>query len=204
MNTLVLSVNPRSWQLYMRRRDDRNFRSIRDKIFDRDRHTCQFCGFQAQEYQEVVNLDQNYRNNISSNMVTSCCFCAQCSFVEAVGESGFGGGRLIYLPEVSQVELNSFCHVIFCAMTNGTAYRDTAQTIYRNLKFRSNIVEDKFGEGTSRPNIFGKMIFEYGDEKDNLAKKILKDLRLLPSYPKFKVQLERWAVLAAEELEATQ
>lgn len=200
MHPLKLSINPENWHLYLRRKADKAFRPIRDKIFARDQYTCQFCGFQAREYQDVVNLDQNYRDNRLGNMVTACCFCSQCCFLEAVGQEGFGGGKLVYLPEMTQVELNSFCHVIFCAMTNGTSYRDTAQTIYRSLKFRAQPIEDKFGIGASNPNIFGQMLLEYEGKEQGLTDKILKDIRLLPSYAKFKKQLERWAASAAEEL----
>jgi len=200
MHQIKLSINPGNWHYFMRRKADPAFRRIRDKIFERDQYACQFCGFQAREYQEVINLDEDYRHNTMSNMVTSCCFCTQCFFIESVGQGDFGGGRLIYLPEMTQIELNSFCHVIFCAMTNGTSYRDSAQSVYRDLKFRSQPVEDKFGASSSNPNIFSQMILEHESNQKELAQKLLVDLRLLPSYAKFKKQLTRWAASAAEEL----
>lgn len=196
-------INPDNWSLYLRRKADPAFRRIRDKVFERDQHTCQFCGFQAREYQDVVNVDGNYRNNRLNNMVTACCFCAQCFFIEAVGQAGFGGGKLIYLPEMTQVELNSLCHVLFCAMTNGTSYRETAQDVYRSLKFRAQPVEDKYGPGTSNPNLFGQMLLEYEGTEKGKAEEILKNFRLLPSYARFKKELEQWAASAAEELAST-
>lgn len=210
MYSLDLAVNDEGWRLYMKRKADPAFFRIRDRVFERDQYSCQFCGFQAKEYQEIVNLDQDYFNNKISNMVTACCFCAQCFFIQEVGQSGFGGGKLIYLPELAQQELNAFCHVLFCAITNGTSYRDTAQTIYRNLKFRSQPIEDKYGLGTSNPNTFGRILMEYEDkdkDKDNkepVEKKVLGDFRLLPSYAKFKKQLEIWAASAAKELSEPQ
>ena len=72
-------------------------------------------------------------------MITACCFCTQCLFLQAVGLDEMGGGQLIYLPEISQADLNSFCHVLFCAMENNTGYQDSAQSIYRSLKFRSQM-----------------------------------------------------------------
>lgn len=67
-------------------------------------------------------------------------------FIESVGVGGYGGGTLVYLPELSQAELNSLCHVLFCAITNDTGYKSSAQNIYRGFKFRSQMVEEKFGE----------------------------------------------------------
>lgn len=196
---LHLSTSPEGFLLFQKRKADPSFGAIRDKVWQRDEYTCQFCGFQAQQYQEVINFDNDYRNNKFSNMVTACCFCTQCFFIENVGQRGFGGGKLVYLPELSQAELNSFCHVVFCALSNGAGYSDVAQSVYRDLKFRSQPIEEKFGEGMSRPYIFGQMIAEYSKEQDVL-KNVLNQFRLLPTYAKFKKQLEAWAASAAQEL----
>jgi intracellular multiplication protein IcmJ len=201
MYPLQLSVNPEGWRLYIARKADKAFLPLRDKVFKRDQSVCQFCGFQAQAYQEVINLDNDYRHNKLSNLATACCFCTQCLFFESVGQGGYGGGKLIYLPEMTQVELNSFCHVIFCAMMNGTNYQQMAENIYRSLRFRSQPIEDKYGIGMSNPNVFGQVLIESeAVGRKQLMQDVLLHLRLLPSYTKFRKQLSRWASLAAEEL----
>lgn len=200
---LKLMATPGAWRLYSARKADPNFKAFEKKIFQRDKYTCQFCGFQAKVYQDIVNLDGNFNNNKLNNLVASCCFCSQCYFLESVGVGGYGGGNLIYLPEFTQAELNSLCHVLFCAITNDTGYKSSAQSIYRSFKFRSQIVEDKFGEGTSDPAILGHLIIDSGITSENGLDKILNNLRLLPSRAKFRVQIERWAASALEEM-ATQ
>ena len=204
MHALTLSSKLGTWAAYTGRKANPAFLKLQKKIFARDQYTCQFCGFQAKEFQEVVNIDQNYANNKPDNLVTSCVFCSQCFFLESVGEGDFGGGTLIYLPEIKQTSLNSFCHVLFCAMANATAYRSSAQTIYRNLKFRAQLVEDYFGPGLSNPALFGQMLIEYQanhsqQESEKLARKKL-NLRLLPSRTRFKKQIDRWAAMALEEM----
>lgn len=196
---LRLIATPGSWRLYSSRKVDERFKSYQQKVFQRDRYTCQFCGFQARVYQEVVNLDGNYSNNRLSNLVTACCFCAQCFFIESVGVGGYGGGTLVYLPELSQAELNSLCHVLFCAITNDTGYKSSAQNIYRAFKFRSQVVEDKFGQGTSDPAIFGQLMIDT-DVKEEARSKLLKDVCLLPSRAKFRRQIEKWAASAVDEI----
>lgn len=202
MHELTLAVNLNGWRLFTRRRADKAFLPIATRVFERDNYTCQYCSFQAREFQEVVNLDGNYTHNKLSNLITSCCFCTQCLFLESVGVDEMGGGQLVYLPEMGQADLNSFCHVLFCAMGNGTGYQETAQAIYRSLKFRSQLIENKFGSGTSNPPTFGQLILEYTAQHPDKAVDILKDMRLLPSYTKFKVQLDAWAAAALEELAA--
>jgi intracellular multiplication protein IcmJ len=201
VHELKLAVNLSGWRAFVRRKDDKAFLPVQKKVFERDRYTCQYCGFQAREYQEVINLDSNYSNNKLNNLITACCFCTQCLFLQAVGMDEMGGGQLVYLPEMSQNDLNSFCHVLFCAMDNNSGYHDSAQSIYRSLKFRSQIVENKFGAGTSNPAIMGQIIIEFRAQQ-KMQVNILKDLRLLPSQTKFKVQLDAWAKAAIEELEA--
>ena len=104
------------------------------------------------------------------------------------------GGQLIFLPEISQESLNSFCHVIFCAMTSKAEYQDNAQIIYRNLKARSKPVEAVLGEGGSDPKKLGGIIAEYQSlPKPKSLQPFLKDVRLLPLQAKFSKQLEAWA-----------
>ncbi|HLB42401.1 MAG TPA: type IVB secretion system protein IcmJDotN [Gammaproteobacteria bacterium] len=201
MHELRLAVNITGWRVFIKRKEDKAFQSIATRVLDRDIYTCQYCAFQAKEFQEVVNLDGNYLNNKLSNMITACCFCTQCLFLQAVGLDEMGGGQLIYLPEMTQADVNSFCHVLFCAMGNSTGYQESAQSVYRSLKFRSQMIENKFGSSTSQPNIFGQILLEYQEmTQEKKHYDVLENIRLLPSHTKFQVQLDTWAAAALEEL----
>jgi intracellular multiplication protein IcmJ len=200
MHKITLMAKPGAWRLKVTRNSKPTFKEIEQKIFSRDSCTCQFCGFKANEYQDIVNLDNNYRNNSLSNLVTACVFCSQCFFLESVGVGEYGGGTLIYLPEMTQTDLNSLCHVLFCAITNDTGYKATAQSIYRSFKFRSQIVENKFGDGSSNPAVFGQLLIDSGLVDADTLDNLLKDVRLLPSRAKFRQQIEHWASHALDEL----
>lgn len=203
MHTLQLAVNLTGWRIFISRKKAKAFLPVAKRALERDDYTCQYCAFQAQDYQEVVNLDGNYLNNKFSNLVTACCFCVQCLFLQAVGFDEMGGGQLIYLPEMSQTDLNSFCHVLFCALGNTTDYNESAQSIYRSLKFRSQIIENKFGGGTSQPAIMGQLFIEYQERHPTQnIHYLFNDLRLLPSHANFQAQLKAWAGAAVKELES--
>ncbi len=199
-NLVKLIASPGAWRMYSGRKADPRFQGYELKVLQRDHYTCQFCGFQAKLYQDVINLDNDYSNNKLTNLITACCFCAQCFFVESVGVGGYGGGTLVYLPELTQAELNSLCHVLFCAIANDTGYKSSAQTIYRNFKFRSQTIEDKYGEGTSDPAILGQLIIDSGVRDQEVLDKIFNNVRLLPSRAKFRKQIEHWAASALEEI----
>ena len=59
---------------------------IRQKVLTRDNHTCQFCHFKSQKYQEVHFIDRDTTNFHMDNMVTACIFCHQCFDLEKVAE----------------------------------------------------------------------------------------------------------------------
>lgn len=198
---IKLSADPEAWRLFSVRKTDPAFKTVSQKIFERDQYTCGFCGFQAQQGHEIINLDNNYRNNKPSNLVTACCLCSQCFFLEVIGQDDQSGGTIIYLPEITQGDLNGFCHVLFCAMSNVTNYRTDAQNIYRGLRLRSKIIEEQFGEGMSDPALFGRTIIDAPDkDRIRISEKILPPLRILPSYTKFAKQVEVWSEKSLEEL----
>lgn len=198
---ILLNASLGNYSSFASRKNNSNFRKLAAKIYSRDNYTCQFCGFQAKEFQEVVNFNQDYRKNAPDNLKTACCFCAQCFFLESLGEGGYGGGTLIYLPEFSQNELNSLCHVLFCAMVNTTPYKDSAQSIYRTLRMRSRLVDEEFGEGVSEANVFGQLLIEYEVTHGKKPTELVKNLRLLPNRSRFKRQVEVWAKSAVATME---
>lgn len=203
LHQIKLLAEPENWRLFSVRKADPVFKTFSEQIFERDQYTCRFCGFQAKQFQEVVNLDNNYRNNKLPNLVTACCFCTQCFFLEVVGKDDHGGGVLIYLPEIGQNDLNGFCHVLFCAMASANSYRSDAQNIYRSLKLRTQLVEKQFGEGMSDPALFGRILTDTPNKnRIRIAGEALPSMRLLPSYTKFSKQVEVWSQDSLEELSA--
>lgn len=201
LHPIKLAAMPDAWRLFSVRKEDPAFKSFKQQVLERDQYVCQYCGFQATKFQEVVNLDNNYRNNKISNLVTACCFCSQCFFLEVVGKDDYGGGVLIYLPEISQNDLNGFCHVLFCAISNATGYEEEAQNIYHSLKLRSQLVEQYLGEGMSDSSLFGRMLLDSPDkDRSKIEKEVLTSLRLLPSYSKFSQQIRELSRVALDDL----
>lgn len=186
MLPIVLSATPQNWRLFTQRREDPAFKSFEKKIFNRDNYTCRFCRFSGKLGVEVVNRDQDYHNNHINNLLTSCLFCTQCFFLEAIGRGQFGGGVLIALPEITQAELNALCHVLFESMLSKNAYAKEARNIYRALKLRLKIVEDQLGEGFSNPALLGEGLVNANQKSINvLGEEVEKSLRLLPDFSKF-------------------
>lgn len=196
---LYFDFNPKSWRLHRLRSTDESFIRFRDVILKRDDHSCRYCGFQANDYMDVINIDYDYSNNKMANMATVCPLCRQSVFLHMVGKLEFGGGVIIYAPHISQAELNGLSHVIFCAMNNNTDYQVTAEEIYKNFKLMSQPIETLWGKGLSSPSMLSQMIIDTPlKNRDSVADKILQDCRLLPSRTGFSDQLAKWSTKALE------
>ncbi len=191
---IELTATANNWRLFVLRKSDSAFLNFQEKIHARDHFTCQFCGFEAKQFLETINLNGNYLSNKRDNLVTACGMCAQCFFLEAVGKSDFGGGVLIYLPELSQTELNALCHVLFASQLYRLKEASNASSIYRGLKLRAQIVEEQIGEGMSNPALFGQMLIDAKVEKaPEFHSAMAKSIRLLPNLSRFSAEMVAWA-----------
>lgn len=193
LRDIELAATANNWRLFMLRKADPAFLAFQKKIHARDDYACGFCGFQAKEFLESVNVNGDYLDNKRDNLVTACGFCAQCFFLEAIGKSDFGGGVLIYLPEMQQNELNALCHTLFASMVFHLNDSASAKNIYRSLKLRSQIVEEKIGEGLSNPAQFGLMLIDAAHhKKSDVHDTLSKTLRLLPNMGRSSAEIIGW------------
>lgn len=193
LQSLTLSATHSNWRLFMVRKTDKAFLSFQKKVFRRDDYSCQFCGFQAEEYMDVVNADGSFHNNKMNNLITACCLCSQCFFMESVGRDEHSGGVLILLPEMTQIELNAMCHVLFTAIVGGTKAATQARNIYRSFKLRSQQAEKLLGEGLSQPALLGRLLVDYGEKEcQAVQQQLAHSIRLLPDLQRFAEPVKTW------------
>lgn len=189
---ITLSARKDNWRAYHARKKHPKFLPIKARILERDNYSCRFCGFLSKEFQEIVNIDQNYKHNQPSNLATACCFCAQCFFLDAVGLDPNTGGSIVCIPEVSQADLNNFCRILYCSLDKESAYKGKLQAVHMSLKDRSKEVINCFGPDSSDPRIFGQGLLDAALSKEQMSHDVLKQLRLLPSKKAFVPQIEYW------------
>jgi intracellular multiplication protein IcmJ len=189
---IALSAKRANWQRFMNRKANKSFLGIRDKVLSRDDYACRYCGFQSKQYQEILNIDQNYENNHFDNLATACQFCSQCFFLDAIGLDGKSGATLIFLPEISQADLNHFCRTLFCSMLREAPYKGKLQAAYLSLSDRSKPVEEIFGPGSDEPIVFGQALIDSSLTPAQQNHPIFQELKLLPTRKFYKVQAEYW------------
>lgn len=197
LRSISLKVNPGAWAYYAKRNSDERFASYRKSVAFECNDTCQFCGFKDKSHMQVVNIDGNYKNNKISNMVLACPLCAQCFFMEMIGKVDNTGAVLIYLPQISQENLNGLCHALFCAIINGTKYAQEAQSTYNDLRLLNKVIDERYGEGLSNPAFMGQMIIDSPlDDRDAVTGELLNGVRVLPLLNKFTKCVQTWSKVA--------
>jgi intracellular multiplication protein IcmJ len=189
---IKLTAKKDNWQQFMARKTNKNFLALKEKIFERDNYTCRYCGFESKKFQEVLNIDQNYANNVPENLATACNLCAPCFFLDGIGMDGASGGTIVYLPEISQADVNHFCRTLFCSLLRDTPYKGKLQSAYLSLLDRAQVIETVFGPDAQDPMVFGRTLIDAALTPAQENNPIFKDLKLVPNRKYFKNQAEYW------------
>lgn len=150
---------------------------LKQKIFTRDDHTCQSCGFVSQKYQEIHFLNSNKNDHREANLATVCIFCHQCFNLENV--SSMRSGVLIWLPEMDQTRLNHIARAIYVARISQGPMADAARKSLDILMGRREEAKNRLG--TDDPYILSEVLQDYlGDKHYHHRDKKLEGLRLFP------------------------
>lgn len=175
LNSLVLSVGEKLWPGYVKFKRHSLGQKITRQVLIRDKFTCSFCQFKAEKFQQVILNPQTNRftQNID-DYLTTCMLCMQCHYL---GARSFG--KLIYLPELSQVQLNDLVRSLLIFMQQEGQIKETATALYRSLRQRSSVVEKAFGVGASDTVVFSRLLSQAGLGNQPLKGDIYSGIRLL-------------------------
>jgi len=133
--------------------------SVRSKVLARDHHTCIYCGFHSEKFQEVrpLNAEGVARPGQADDWVTSCHMCDQVLSLERAGM--LGEAILIWLPELTQAELNHLVRALYVARASEG---DAAESAKRGLEaLRNRRDEAKRRLGTDDPLILATAFTDF-------------------------------------------
>lgn len=199
---IQLTAKRGNWPRFKARRSNKAFLKLEQQILARDKNTCRYCGFSSDKYIYVVNRNQDYSQGQSKpdNLASACVFCAQCMFLDAIGHDNNWGGTLIYLPEISQADLNHFCRVLFSSMLRDAPYKGKLQTAYLSLKDRENPINEIFGPKSSNPYTFGQALIDSNLTDEQLKHPIMSQIRLLPDRKCFTQEILYWKATVYDQI----
>lgn len=203
MDELILSATRASWQIPANHGTEQDnsasMKEVRSKVFERDRHTCRYCGFKAKSWQEVHHINDDHSDMTMSNLATACAFCHQCFHLGLAGSTA--GGTLIWLPEISQAELNHLARSLFVAMRDDKSkIYAAASVLYMSLESRGVFLEQNFAPGASNPGVFGQAFLKMKPEVYANRADFMTNIRLLPMRSRFEAQIKYWTEVVFRDL----
>lgn len=188
---LLLSVKRKTWRKDAQSTEssDEAHRATRPRILERDRNTCQYCGFKSSK-SEVHHENDDHTDNRDENRVTACPLCHGVFHIGQVGISGHG--RLAHVPGLSQLDLNHLQRTIAMMLHLGDReQKQEAQQLLMLLASKGNGVKEAWG--TSQPHHFGSAllraepgIFERRDD-------FFRDVALIYKPERFAGFVHSWA-----------
>lgn len=206
MNNVVLSITKKSWASNINHDtiSERNPKILEvvKKILKRDDYVCYFCDFRSEEFQELHHIDDDPSNYEEKNLVTACPFCHQCYHLNLVGNSD--SGRLIWMPELTQQQLNHLCRSIFVIMhyeaikDDGIVVDDSiigaARHLTISLENRVMSLERNLDvDGCSNPTVLAQVLINMSEKDYQNRSSFLKNVRLLPYKSRFTKAIDYYA-----------
>jgi len=150
---------------------------IRQKVLERDQHTCRYCGFQSRKYQEVNYTGKNGQSGSADDYACACTFCHQCFHLERVER--MQSGAVIWLPEIGQAALHHICRAIYVARISQGPMADAARDALESLLQRKEEAQRRLG--TDSPRILATILQDFFEAKEYRERASrLKGFRILP------------------------
>lgn len=206
---LIPSVKRSTWRCHDENSElaDEEYRAIRMSVLKRDRFSCVFCGFiskpnrhaedstlEASGYLEVHHIDDDHTNNKKENLLTACPFCHQ---VFHCGNAGYReAATAIYLPEVSQADLNLFANLLTISILRGGEYRDAAIAMQVLLLSNTDLAQRLYGEGICDCKTLGAVLMGLHQRSPRAYKdraKLLYGIRLYPNASAYPKAIKYWS-----------
>lgn len=218
-NLLLMSVSTFSWQennishgSLLDRQVSEDVIKTYKRVMERDQYTCYYCGFKSKEFQEIHHLNDNHKDHSEENLVTVCPLCHQSHHLSSAAINN--GAELIWLPELTQTELNHLCRVLFVAnqikADSGTKEKhfiinNSLAYIWQTLFYsRKKILETKISEGASDLGKFAQVLLDIKIETPKAYEKRaswIKNFKLLHNPSRFQLQTIYWKENEFKDLE---
>jgi len=212
MRELQLSVKCKAFRETGDFENDTAFQDVKTFIKERDNGACVYCGDIFEKYQEIHHKDDDHNNGKQDNLETVCSLCHACHHIGLAGIQG--RGIIAYLPEISQIEINSTYKMLMCIAEQPKLHplskftiqaepwcvlsapfsdkKGNPNIIGANLQGRVAIVENEYHKGWSNPAILGDMLLSLDSEAYAMRNDVLKDLRLIPVINGYTNQIDSW------------
>ncbi len=186
-------------------RNDDAAKALREMVIGQGRfgRRCYYCDFSfgSSDLFEVHNTDHDHRNQSPENLVPICEMCHASFHIDLVGRKWAGdSGRIIFLPELTQPELNNLLQAVFYAEAVHEAGEKNEnegkpiirpEIIYNRLHMRRELTEQNRA-GLSEPYALSRVLADMDEATYANRDEILFGLRYLAPRQHFKERAKSW------------
>ena len=194
---------------------DKSAGELRKQVIAQGRfgRRCHFCDFAfgTTDSFDIHNLDGDHTNNELENLVPVCELCHAPFHLDTVSKKWPSDpGKIVFLPELTQVQLNNLLQVIFYCMAMQSVaagpekVASTAEqginphTVYRRITDRAHQVEmnskgEPVRKGLSDPLVCGRVLLDMSDEEYEQRSVLLGGCRYVPGADYFIQQAGLWS-----------
>jgi intracellular multiplication protein IcmJ len=203
---LLLSANRLCWKMSSTHGTEfdkdyaKKHKEVWNNAWKRDNHKCYFCNFQSKKHQEIHHLNDDHNDNSMDNLVTVCPLCHQSFHLDSI--SNTNGGKIIWLPEFSQQELNYICRAVFIAIEEAEmaeeeerdviGFAKIARMLENSLQERTSIIEQHFLNGASEPINFANALINMTESQYEKREQYISNFKLLHLKSRYPIQTKYW------------
>lgn len=176
---LTWHIKPGNWERYFARLNLKNYDNIKSIILKMYESSCAYCGYQTSEL-NLVNKDFDYQNNAKINIVPACRCCTPCVLLDGFGRDPLFRGKMIYLPEMTQIQLNHFVRGVFGAIQKNSSAASRLKEVLVSFEERREYIVQIFGKNSYNPELFAQGLMDIFIDEERLKHPALKSVRFLP------------------------
>jgi len=217
---LIMSAKRSVWRMHDHAGEaDKQFANTRIGSLEAANYTCEFCGFQSSKYQEVHHLDDDHKNNDPRNHGCACPLCHQIFHIGLAGMKS--GGELVYVPELTQPEINHLALILWlisetetkkldpkyavqftrlagCAKTIECALGNRRGTIFARIQAflkESDFPKELLASLKTHHfslSLMSNVLMGLTDDEFMKRKELLGGLRIYPDASRFRERIKHW------------
>lgn len=170
----------------------KGFPQFADKLIAFKKNKCDCCGFRSDKFMRLVSKNNGYSVLKPELFLVTCPFCFLTRRLERAKDKAV----LLYLPEITQSQLNMITHVLWhfseSKSLNSTQYH-YANNMMNNLLKRSEVVESALGDKANLPENFAFALKSLSDEDYTNRNKAFDGIRLMPIKKGFQSEVQHWS-----------
>lgn len=196
MNQIILSSSKATWQAPNPHGSKNWNKNIHSLISKRYKHTCQYCGWVDQEFNEVHHIDENHENMNENNLTLACPLCHQCFHL---GHASLSlGGKIIWVKDITQAEVNHIARMSWILETEPNhPMLPNVRNLMLSFENQTQLMENNYATNASELYFWDELLMKLTPEQYNERKDLLKNIVLLPNFHKFRRMVKPWKDLIA-------